>query len=104
MSMSIWVVITAPSLRSRRNPGKRVTNLGVLGFDDAGEMELRSVHPDVTVEQVRRETGWPLKIARNIGETEPPTEEELQVLRALQREQSGVGNERAPRTDAVGQT
>ncbi len=80
-----------------------ITNLGVLGFDDAGEMELRSVHPGVTIERVRRETGWPLKIARNIGETEAPTEEELQVLRALQREQFGVSNERAARTDSVGQ-
>jgi glutaconate CoA-transferase subunit B len=62
----------------------------VLGFDDEGEMELRSVHPGVGVDQVRSETGWPLKVARAVGETAPPTQEELDNLRVLQREQKGA--------------
>lgn len=66
-----------------------ITDLGVLGFDHAGEMELHSVHPNVSVDQVQRETGWKLKLADSIGTTEPPTAEELDGLRTLQREQAG---------------
>ena len=58
-----------------------VTNLGVYGFDDAGEMELRSLHPSVTLEQVREQTTWELKVSENLTETPPPTEEELRLIR-----------------------
>jgi len=65
-----------------------ITDLGVLGFDDTGEMELRSVHPGVTVDQVLAETGWDLKVAGTVGSTELPTAAELVVLRELQRQQA----------------
>ncbi len=58
-----------------------VTNLGVYGFDDTGEMELRSLHPGVTLEQVRAETGWELRVSGDLRETPPPTEEELRLIR-----------------------
>jgi len=58
-----------------------VTNLGVYGFDPTGEMELRSLHPSVTLEQVRAETGWELRVSGDLTETPPPTEEELRLIR-----------------------
>lgn len=58
-----------------------VTNLGVYGFDPTGEMELRSLHPSVTLEQVRAETGWELRVSEDLRETPPPTEEELRLIR-----------------------
>jgi glutaconate CoA-transferase subunit B len=59
-----------------------VTGLGVYGFDDAtGEMELRSMHPGVTLERVRDNTGWDLQVADDVAETPAPTGEELRLIR-----------------------
>jgi len=62
-------------------PNVVVTGLGVYGFDATGEMELRSVHPSVTVEQVLEKTGWEMKVSRGLTETAPPTAEELRLIR-----------------------
>jgi glutaconate CoA-transferase, subunit B len=59
-----------------------VTDLGVLEPDD-GELTLTRVHPGVTVEQAREATGWALRVAEDVRETEPPTEDELAALRSL---------------------
>src|SRR3989442_3696951 len=41
-----------------------VTGLGVYRFDDqTGEMALTSLHPGVSLEQVRENTGWELRVA-----------------------------------------
>ncbi len=53
----------------------------MYGFDATGEMELRSVHPSVTVEQVLEKTGWEMKVSRGLTETAPPTAEELRLIR-----------------------
>lgn len=59
-----------------------VTNLGVHGFDETtGEMELRSVHPGVTVDQAREATSWPLRVANDVAETPAPSAEELRLIR-----------------------
>lgn len=66
-------------------PSKVITDLGVLVPDtDTGELTLSHVHAGVTVDQVRQATGWPLRVAAEIQETEPPTAEELGVLRDLE--------------------
>ena len=58
------------------------SGLGVYGFDDAtGEMELRSLHPGVTLDQAREHTGWDLRVAEDLAETAPPTAEELRLIR-----------------------
>ncbi len=63
-------------------PSKVITSMGIFSFDPAsGEMVLSSHHPGVTVEQVKKETGWPLKIAESAGETAPPSEREIAALR-----------------------
>ena len=60
-----------------------VTDLGILEPRD-GELTLTSVHPGVTIEAVRAATGWDLRVAADVGETQPPTEDELSMLRELQ--------------------
>jgi glutaconate CoA-transferase subunit B len=61
-----------------------ITDLGVLRPDPDGcELTLTQVHPGVSVEQVREKTGWPLRIAEDLQEADPPSEEELRVLREL---------------------
>jgi glutaconate CoA-transferase, subunit B len=64
-----------------QGPTVVVTGLGVYGFDAAGEMTLESLHPGVTLEKVRESTGWDLKVADDVRETEPPSDEELRLIR-----------------------
>ena len=59
-----------------------VTDLGVLEPRD-GELTLTQVHPGVKPEQAREATGWDLRLAEDIRETEPPSGEELHALRSL---------------------
>jgi glutaconate CoA-transferase subunit B len=60
-----------------------ITDLGILRRRDA-ELVLTDLHPGVTAGQAREATGWELAIADDAGATEPPTEDELSLLRELQ--------------------
>jgi glutaconate CoA-transferase subunit B len=56
--------------------------MGIFSFDaESHEMILSSYHPGVTVENIKSETGWPLRIADDVCETTPPTETELIAVR-----------------------
>jgi glutaconate CoA-transferase subunit B len=67
-----------------RGPVRVVTDLGVLEPDPVSrELTLTRVHPGVSVADVRAATGWDLKVAGEVAVTEPPTDEELTVLRRL---------------------
>jgi len=59
-----------------------VTDLGVLEPRD-GELTLVAVHPGVTADEARQATGWELRVAGDLRETEPPSESELAALRSL---------------------
>lgn len=80
---------TGPGDRERlglrgRGPISVITDLGILEPDpETKELTLTSVHPGVTVEQVRAATGWALRVADDVAQTPAPTAEELQVLRDL---------------------
>jgi glutaconate CoA-transferase subunit B len=58
-----------------------VTDLGILEPDETGELVLAALHPGVTVEQAQANTGWALKAVAEPRRTEPPTAEELRILR-----------------------
>jgi glutaconate CoA-transferase subunit B len=62
-------------------PQAVVTDLGLLEPDDSGELILTALHPEKTAEQARQNTGWELKVSDRIRVTEPPTENELRILR-----------------------
>jgi glutaconate CoA-transferase subunit B len=67
-----------------RGPVLVVSDLGVLEPDPATcELTLTRVHPGVEIEEVRHHTGWELAVAAWVTETEPPTTEELALLRDL---------------------
>jgi glutaconate CoA-transferase subunit B len=66
----------------RGGPATVITTLGVLHFDpDTHEMVLTSIHPHVTVDRIRKNTGWPLKVAADLTPTPVPTPEELAILK-----------------------
>jgi len=61
-----------------------VTTLAVFRFPEGGgEAYLASVHPGHSAEEVRAETGWDLKPGAQVGETSPPTADELAMIRRL---------------------
>ncbi|WP_155340080.1 CoA-transferase subunit beta [Acrocarpospora corrugata] len=61
-----------------------ITDLGVLRPDpETAELVLTELHPGVSAEQAAEATGWKLRTAPDVGETEPPTAEELAALREL---------------------
>jgi len=59
-----------------------VTDLGILEPVD-GELTLVAVHPGADADAARAATGWELRVADDLRETEPPTAAELHALRAL---------------------
>lgn len=64
-------------------PEVTITDLGVLEFDEGGEMVLATIHPGVEVEQIKENTGWDLKVSADLGVTEPPTQAEIELLHEL---------------------
>jgi glutaconate CoA-transferase subunit B len=61
-----------------------VTDLGVLEPDpDSRELVLTHVHRGVSAEDARAATGWELRVASTLRETERPSPQELTALRAL---------------------
>jgi glutaconate CoA-transferase subunit B len=69
----------------RTSPGSRlgvvVTDLAVFGFGDDREMEVRSLHPGVTREQLLAAMAWAPRWSDAVGTTEPPSGEELRLIR-----------------------
>jgi glutaconate CoA-transferase, subunit B len=69
-----------------KGPTKVITDLCILEPDpDTKELAVTSLHPGVSADQVRAATGWPVHFAAQVGETTPPTDHELAVLRDLHR-------------------
>jgi glutaconate CoA-transferase subunit B len=65
-------------------PSAIITNKGVLRFDsETREAFLATYHPGSTVEEICSLTPWGLKVAHDVHETEPPTAEELRVMREI---------------------
>ena len=61
-----------------------VTDLGVLEPEpDSRELMLTHVHRGVSADAARAATGWELRVAPNLRETECPSPQELAALRAL---------------------
>ena len=61
-------------------PSAVITNLGCYEFVE-GERTLVSLHPGCTVEDVRANIGWDVRVAATLAETPAPTDEELRIIR-----------------------
>jgi glutaconate CoA-transferase subunit B len=72
----------AAGLPANTGPYRVVTNLCTLGYEEQSkQMMLLSLNPGVTVEQVIENTGFELLMADEITRNDPPTAEELHLLR-----------------------
>jgi glutaconate CoA-transferase subunit B len=64
-----------------------VTDLAIMGFDEASKrMKVIALHPGVAIDRVQANTGFELEVAAEVETTDPPTQEELAVLRHLDPE------------------
>lgn len=57
-----------------------ITDLACYAFEQE-EMTLVALHPGVTADQVRANLGWEPRVAATVAVTEPPSAEELRLLR-----------------------
>jgi glutaconate CoA-transferase subunit B len=63
-------------------PELMITDKGILNFDNSQrEMQLSALYPGVTVDEVKAEVGWPLRLAGKMEEVDPPSAEELRLIR-----------------------
>lgn len=93
--------LTGPGAREKAGlvgggPQAVITTMGIYRFDEeTREMYLEKVHPGVDVEKVKASVKWDLQISPNLGETEPPTEEQVMIMRTLDPLAVYLGNGRA---------
>ena len=63
-------------------PCRVITSMGIFSFDErTREMILCSNHPGVSVDEIKNETGWPLRVAADVRETSAPRNDELAAVR-----------------------
>jgi glutaconate CoA-transferase subunit B len=77
-------------------PTAVITDLGILRPDPVSrELTLVALHPGASVEGAREATGWELRVAEDLDTTEPPTEDELRILRDLRARTAAARKEAA---------
>lgn len=65
-----------------------ITDLGLLRPDPGTrELTMSALHPGVEIDQARDATPWDLRVAADLVTIDPPSDEELSRLRALQATQ-----------------
>lgn len=65
-------------------PQAVITDLGVLRpAPDTDELQLVARYDGVSVDDIVKATGWPLRLADRVEVVAPPTDEEVRVLRDL---------------------
>lgn len=90
--------IDGPGARERyglpgNGPSAIITNRCIFRFDpETKEAYLASVHPGVSVEDVKQEVSWDLKVAKDLQTTEPPTVEQIKITRILDPIKIYTGN------------
>jgi glutaconate CoA-transferase subunit B len=70
----------------RGGPSAVITTKAVLRFGEDGEAYLASSHPGVSVDDVIANTGWKLKVGKDVKETSEPSQRELDVIRDYDKE------------------
>lgn len=65
----------------RGGPSALITTLGVFRFA-SGDAVLVSYHPTSSLAAVRANTGWDVRVADDVRPTEPPSADELRIIRA----------------------
>lgn len=70
----------SPARQAGSGPRYLVSDLGQFDWAN-GRMRLVTHHPGSSVEQIQRKTSFALEVAPGVGETPPPSAEEVRLLR-----------------------
>jgi glutaconate CoA-transferase subunit B len=70
----------------RGGPSAVITSKCVLRFGEDGEGFVSTLHPGVTVDDLKANTGWNVKISPDVRPTPEPSESELTAIREYDRE------------------
>jgi glutaconate CoA-transferase subunit B len=82
--------LTGPGAREKAGlpagtgPYRVITQLGLYGFDESTKrLKLLAVHPGVAIEQVQENSEFEILMPETVETTQPPTEEQLRILREI---------------------
>jgi hypothetical protein len=64
------------------SPHYLVSDLGQFDYLN-GRMRLTHLHPNITIEQIQRKTGFELDIALDLKTTAAPSDEDVRLLREV---------------------
>jgi glutaconate CoA-transferase, subunit B len=65
-------------------PYRVITQLGVYGFEPSSkQMQVISLHPGVSLEDIKKNSSFEILIPEQVSTTEPPTETERQILHEI---------------------
>lgn len=65
-------------------PSAVITNMGIFRFDiHTEEMYLEKCHPGVKPEEIKENISWDIIISADLSTTEPPTREQVNIMRTL---------------------
>jgi glutaconate CoA-transferase subunit B len=80
--------LTGPGAREKAGlppgtgPYRVITDLGIMGYhEETRRMQVLSLHPGITLDQVRDATSFEIGALEPLPQTLPPAELELQILR-----------------------
>lgn len=71
---------------ARGGPSAVITTKAILRFGDDCEAYLDSLHPGIELAEVISNTGWKIRLGKNIKQTPAPSQEELKAIREYDRE------------------
>jgi glutaconate CoA-transferase subunit B len=72
----------AAGLPGGGGPYRVISDLAVMSFNNESKrMQVESLHPGVSFPRVQENTGFEILAAPEVSQTEPPTKEELRILR-----------------------
>jgi glutaconate CoA-transferase subunit B len=72
----------AAGLPPDTGPYKVISTLGVMGFDPVSKrMQVDSLHPGVSPEEIQAATGFELLFSPHLETTPEPTDDQLEILR-----------------------
>jgi glutaconate CoA-transferase subunit B len=78
--------VTPEHVHREGGPALCITPKAVLAWDKtAGEWALEKVQPGSSVEDIMQNTGFELRVSPSVSPAQPPTEQELRVLRTIVR-------------------
>lgn len=66
-----------------KGPQWLVTEMGLFDFDADGHLRLCGLYPDTRVEEVAESTGFPLRVAEDVGVLPLPGDDVVAIIRGL---------------------